>query len=119
MQGWFYRNTGHYIKETYIDLPERSFLRLTMHQKADDFRSMVGAQSYEVLFNQMIAGNLGEVLERFAVRWDAYVHEAFYTQGWGSWPALSSLTVELKGHSTPLRDTGALMNSIVHEVVNA
>lgn len=118
-------------------IPMRSFLRGPMKEKEADLKKIIAQQFALVLEKgldvEIALGRVGLAARNISVG-------AFKTQGYGAWPALSPITIELRrsggakggkdvgnaakasssafwtppiaGEATPLIDTGLLRNSI-------
>ena len=92
--------------------PVRSFLRVPFQMKADEINDFVATQFSKVFKGEKVEkllGLVGAKARNISVG-------AFTSEGYGTWPALSSTTVSAKGSSTPLIDTGTLRNSITWAV---
>lgn len=120
--------------------PERSFLRMPQELKALPLKDYINKQLENVLAGDTVQKGLGKI-GVYAVNLSV---DAFKTEGFGRWPRLSPLTVELKrsggaesiqdvanaskasksaffeperpGENQILTDTGTLKNSISYEV---
>lgn len=93
--------------------PRRSFLHMPFVVKKKDMSRQIATQFKAVVASSFSAEKaLGRV--GYAAR--NIVLEAFKTGGFGQWPALSSKTVQEKGSSKILIDTGILRGSITSEV---
>jgi hypothetical protein len=98
-----------YKHEYGVGVPRRSFLEMPilLHKdKIEDFSKLQFRKVFEegVKADQAI-GLLGLAVENI-------IGEAFDTEGWGQWQALSQKTIENKGSSKILTDTGLLRQSI-------
>lgn len=108
-------------------IPERSFLRKTQAMKKKEFNDFF-EMGKDKIMTQIMAGNGDVFLNKVGAKWVGYVHETFAAQGPG-WEKLSkrreaerSKTGRAKGNQAKekfsiLWDTGAMLRSIVHEVV--
>jgi hypothetical protein len=92
--------------------PQRSFLRVPFQLKADEINDFVAKQFAKVFDGQPVDKLLGLV----GIKARNISVGAFTSQGYGTWPALDSSTVQAKGSSQPLIDTGTLRNSISYVV---
>lgn len=92
--------------------PERSFLRAPQELKQKELKNFINIQLEKVLDGRSVSQGLG-LIGTYATNLS---QEAFDTSGFGSWPALSTSTVNNKGSSKPLIDTGTLKNSISWEI---
>lgn len=108
------------------NIPERSFFRLTQEKRGDDMSAFIASQE-DNIFKRVMAGETVYVLKRLAAKWNAYIHECFDTEGFGTWAQLSETTIENRRKKTPeksagdfnpkiLQDTGQLERSITYEV---
>lgn len=112
------------------NIPSRSFLRKTMVNNENKFKSDL-SRSKNLIF-QKIANGQGDVfLNEAGAKWVGWVQETFYQEGPG-WPPHSKRYARFleindsesaKGNKTEpwwplLRRTGALLRSITHEVVS-
>lgn len=108
-------------------IPERSFLRKTQAARKKDFNDFFDLGKDKIM-RQIMIGNGDVFLNKVGAKWVGYVHETFEAQGPG-WRKLSarrtaerSVTGSAKGNKDPekhsiLWDTGAMLRSIIHEVV--
>lgn len=108
-------------------IPERSFLRKTQAARKKDFNDFFDLGKDKIM-RQIMIGNGNVFLNKVGAKWVGYVHETFAAQGPG-WEKLSarriaerSVTGRAKGNKKPekfsiLWDTGAMLRSIIHEVV--
>ena len=101
--------------------PERSFFRLTEQIKGKEFQAFIKKNETKIL-RSILDGSWPKVLKKIAAKWEAYIHECFETEGWGSWEELADSTVAArlrKGNDVDMRilqDTGELEKHIVSEV---
>lgn len=112
MRKWFAAQ-GYPLKKTttVIKIPERSFLRNGHDENAE----RVIAQTERVL-GQVMAGKMSEeqYLDLFGLQFATAIKT--YMRDLSS-PANSGMTVERKGSSNPLIDTGSLLGSITYKKV--
>ncbi|CDZ74864.1 hypothetical protein ING2D1G_0705 [Peptoniphilus sp. ING2-D1G] len=112
MRVFFLHNFGTWIKKDVIKIPERSFIRSSFDDKKDSVE-----ETGENLITQVVEGQLGarnfyEMLGQTCVQ----VIKEFITAGIS--PANTNLTIQNKnGKSTPLIDSGRLINAIDYEIV--
>lgn len=120
--------------------PQRSFLRMPQELKQEEIKSFINLRFRRAMEGEDVNRSLG-LIGAFATN---ISKGAFQSEGYGSWPALSPITVELRrrggaksgsdvgdaakasrsaffepqraGEMKPLIDTGRLMNSITWEV---
>lgn len=92
--------------------PERSFLRAPQELRQKELKNFINIQLEKVLDGRSVSQGLG-LIGVYAVNLS---QQAFDTSGFGSWPALSSSTINSKGSSKPLIDTGTLKNSVTWEI---
>lgn len=95
-------------------IPARSFIRMPLQTHFSDNLQKIEPQFWNALFAEKGAEHAMRVI---GVKGENTVQEAFATSGWGKWAPNSPLTIELKGSSKPLIDTGQLRRSISSEVV--
>ena len=94
-------------------IPERSFLRMPlMLRLGDELRRLGPALGF-----QLLRGSATQFLKQLGLLGHAIVDEAFATRGYGQWPQLSSLTIELKKSDAILIESGQLRNSITYRIV--
>ncbi|EMX0849892.1 hypothetical protein AAF302_001116 [Pluralibacter gergoviae] len=93
-------------------IPERSFLRVPIRQNQDNLR-----KAFATLAKKVASGELSsfQMLSQIGARAVGYCQEAISE---GIAPANAPSTVERKGSSTPLIDTGALRQAITYVVDN-
>lgn len=101
----------HEYGSSSVGIPERSFMRKTFDDKKDEINSTVdeffgryvmGEISYDAAVN-----GVGEFVKGLI---QATIRDI-------SSPALKAITIQLKGSSQPLVDSGQLLDSIEYEVV--
>lgn len=92
--------------------PQRSFLRMPQELKKAPLKAYINLQLEKVLAGDPVAVGLGKI-GIYATNLSV---DAFDTEGFGKWPALSAMTILNKGSSKILTDTGILKNSITYEV---
>lgn len=97
------------------DVPQRSWLRVPFQVKRDELSEAIAKQAKAVFDGKKTAdkalGLIGAVATNIS-------KDAFTTNGYGKWPALKASTINAKGSSKPLLDTGTLRNSITWQVRN-
>lgn len=98
------------------NIPKRSFLLKTMHNKKSEFEREI-RNSFSKLKETITSGSPELLLDKIGARWVAYVHETFEAEGPG-WKKLSQKTIDRKKSDKILVDTGAMERSITHEVVS-
>lgn len=98
-------------------LPERSWLRMPIFTKLPGEIERIGsaAQWTALLFARGIFGVL-DVVGNAAL---GVIQDAFNTGGFGTWAALSPLTIRLKGHARILIETSQLQRSVTYAVVRS
>ena len=95
------------------DIPRRSFLRAPFFMKKKEMSSFINKQFKKVIEEGRPAET---ALELIGIKAQSISQEAFTSSGYGQWPALSPKTIEKKGSSQALIDTGTLRNSITYQV---
>lgn len=114
MRKWWFHNVGGNKTYNPIVIPERSFLRLPMAMKQQEFRDTVAA-SARAIGNAKDFGRL--LIERAAIAYTALVKEAFYSAGFGTWKPIHAVTQLLRGRSgVPLINSSELVRSITYQV---
>lgn len=90
--------------------PRRSFLYDTFETKKNDFSKDI----QELYRNNVIdtTQKANKFLSKIGIQARNYVIDAFDTSGFGNWQPNSEYTINMKGSSKPLIDTGALKQSI-------
>ena len=95
------------------DVPRRSFLRAPFYYKQEEMESAIETQ-FKSIAEKGKDSSLA--LNLIGVTAQTIVQDAFITQGYGEWQPNSQRTIEEKGSSQPLIDTGALRQSITYGV---
>jgi len=97
-----------------INLPERSFLRLTFRKGADELEKMTTK-----IFNRFLEGQLSpkQALELLG-EWGIQAVRKTIRDQPEEWPPLSPVTIARKGYKKDkiLIDTGELINSIAYKI---
>lgn len=114
MRGYFLYEFGVALRKdtTVINIPERSFIRSSFDKNKGKVE-----QSGEQLISQVVDGNLS-AMDFYNLLGQTCVNAIQDFIRNLSSPANSGLTVANKGSSSPLIDTGRLINSIAFEVVS-
>ena len=94
-------------------VPRRSFLRTPFWVKRTDLGKFITKQFVKVAETGFSAS---DAMELIGVKAQSISQEAFTNGGFGTWRALSQMTIEEKGSSQILVDTGALVQSITYKV---
>ena len=92
-------------------IPQRSFLRMPVHQDAAKIVNETGASALTFM-NQ---GKIPRVLRNLGIACENAIQRAFAARGPG-WQANKPSTVKAKGSDAPLIDTGQLRRSITSKV---
>ncbi len=98
------------------DIPRRSFLRMPIFQSAD---IILGQVKRAGALKKLANGNMVQVLADIGIACEIAIQNAFASAGWGNWKANRPSTIEKKGSSAPLIDTGQLRRSISSAVINS
>lgn len=98
------------------DVPQRSFLRTPFNQKRKDINETIDNQ-FTAVFEK--GKDAETALNLIGAKATNISKGAFTTQGYGTWAALKPSTIEAKGSSQILIDTGTLRSSITWSVRNA
>lgn len=93
-------------------IPERSFLRMPIETKSDDIEAFAS----KGLDKNLADGNIRRIFEQVGKGAEAVIQDAFETGGFGTWPELAQSTIDAKGSSGILIDTGLLRKSITSKV---
>lgn len=106
----FGKMTGH------PKIPARSFLRmpLSMHfmDKVKEKKSLSSKEFEKAITN----GKADDFARKVGLVAEEVIQEAFSTNGYGNWKPNAPYTVEKKGSSSPLIDTGQLRRSITSRI---
>lgn len=106
------------------NIPPRSFFRLTEIVKGKAMADFVKSQEHNIL-KRILNGQAKLVIEKLSIKWEAFIHECFETEGFGTWQKLSDITLKMRekkrkdktqGGVQILQDTGAMERSIISEV---
>jgi phage gpG-like protein len=105
-------------------IPSRSFFRLTEKAKGEEMMKFIKANEPAII-KACLNGGMEKIMQKIGAKWNAYLHECFETEGWGTWQELSDETLaarerkrsdKTQGGVKILQDTGALERSITFEV---
>lgn len=108
----FFHHKGVHLKAstTVITIPERAFLRGGFDQNAENVLNATSTVLGDVIDGVMSTDQYAELVGlQLASKIKQYARDL-------SSPPNSSLTVQWKGSSNPLVDTGAMINGITYEV---
>jgi phage gpG-like protein len=97
-------------------IPRRSFLRMPIYQSVDIILSQVKKAG---ALKKLADGKMIQVLADLGIACEIAIQNAFASGGWGDWKPNRPFTIEKKGSSAPLIDTGQLRRSIASAVVNS
>lgn len=95
---------------THIRIPERSYLRSGWDQSKGDIYKKIESMLSEVMENKMDANKF---LDMIGLEVEGKLKKKLVEV---SAPSLSDVTIERKGSSNPLVDTGSLLSSISNRV---
>lgn len=111
MRGWFGAN-GYPLKKstTVIRIPERSFLRSGYDENIDKVAHKVEQMLPSVLENDV---DPKVFMDAIGLEFAGLIQKKLRSL---KSPGLSSMTIERKGSSNPLIDSGRLVGAIKHEV---
>lgn len=92
----------------------RSFLRMPMHNRAEQIVNEAGKDAMELF----VKGNPKQVLNNLGVACLGAIHDAFKTRGFGTWQALKRATIrqKIQHNPDPLINTRQLERSITFKV---
>lgn len=102
--------TEHIIPAHTVTIPERSFLRVPLHQNQDNIKKAFRALTGKVTRGEITAF---QMLDQIGARAAGYCQEAIET---GIKPENAPSTIARKGAATPLIDQGILKGAITHVV---
>lgn len=98
-------------------MPERPFMRLALRQNKDKYASMLGTEARSVLRTIIRGGDAASAkkraLRRLGVEAQGDIRESITDL---SSPPNSPLTIQLKGSSSPLIDTGQMRKAVTWRV---
>jgi hypothetical protein len=96
-------------------IPQRSFLRMPLQDKANDALDMLVKEG---LLGMLAQGQLKLILKLLGVACENVIGQAFETAGFGNWKPLTKFTIERKRQHNPqpLIDTRQLQRSITSRV---
>jgi phage gpG-like protein len=94
------------------NIPQRSFVAMPLQTKAQDIETAVGKKIESLISENNIEG----IYELIGIYGEAVIQEAFETGGFGTWAELKESTIERKGSSAILIDTGRLRQAITSKV---
>ena len=112
MRVFLLHNFGFWTKKDVIKIPERSFIRSSFDENKDEIHA-----TGEDLIDMVIDGSL-EVYKFYEMLGETSVNaiKQFIIEGID--PPITQLTIDnKKGKSTPLINTGRLVNAIDYEIV--
>ena len=112
MRVFLLHNFGFWTKKDVIKIPERSFIRSSFDENKDAIHA-----TGEDLIDMVIDGSL-EVYKFYEILGETSVNaiKQFIIEGID--PPITQLTIDnKKGKSTPLINTGRLVNAIDYEIV--
>jgi phage gpG-like protein len=97
-------------------IPQRSFLRQTMVNRKDDFKTEIESNK-ETIMKRIASGQGDMVLQKMGATWQKYVLETFDNEG-PNWAPLSPKTIaaRIKNSDKILQDTGEMKKSITFMV---
>ncbi len=95
------------------NVPQRSFLRTPFIVKKEDIAHAIRSQ-FKLVAEQ--GKDAERALKTVGIEAENISKEAFVTGGFGQWAALSPDTIEKKGSSQILINTGILRSSITSEI---
>ena len=111
MRGWFGANGYPLRKETtVIRIPERSFLRSGYDENIQDIANEIEQQLPNVFLNDV---DPAMFMDHIGMKFAGMIKKKIRDI---KSPANSDMTIERKGSSNPLVDSGNLLSSVRHEV---
>lgn len=101
-----------YRHEFGLGVPVRSWLNMPLVTELPD---VIKSESSE-LSKAFVDDGAKAMLERVGFMGEAVIQDAFDTQGFGTWPDNSEMTIAMKGRNEPLVDTTQLKKSVSSRV---
>jgi len=95
------------------NIPARSFLRMPIETKQDD---LVQTLDTGLVKDAIEQGDIKTVYKILGIAAEGIVKDAFRSSGYGQWQGNAQSTIDKKGSSRPLIDTGILMASVTSDV---
>lgn len=95
-------------------IPARSWLKTPLEDHLPEFFTKLGN---EVIYRMVRTQSL-KAYQDLGVICEQIIQKGFKSGGYGKWKALSRKTVELKGSSQILIDTGQLRKSVTSQIVS-
>ncbi len=95
-------------------IPARSFLRMPIMDK----QKQIAQFAKKSLTIALKTNNIDLALNQIGLFCRSIIQNAFDTKGFGKWSPNAPTTIENKGSSSPLIDTGELRKSITHDIIN-
>lgn len=96
------------------NIPPRSFLRMPVETHA---REIMKSMDSPAVRKAVESGDAVTVFKILGIAAESFVKQAFSSGGFGKWAPNTPATVDRKGSSKPLIDTGELRRSITSDVV--
>jgi len=93
-------------------IPPRSWLKTPLEDHLPEYFNKV---TYKVIEDIVKTQNL-KGYQELAVACEQIIQKGFNTGGYGKWAGNRPLTIQLKGSSRPLIDTGQLRKSVTSEI---
>lgn len=97
-------------------IPARSFLGMPLRLYLAEYLVKKKAFSQAEVEKAVKAGKLLDLAKKVGIVAEEVIQEAFATRGFGNWAPNAPSTIEQKGSSSPLIDTGQLRRSITSKV---
>lgn len=101
----------------YPKIPARSFIRMPLNTRFREKLRTKKSLTGDELEKAIVEGKTEEFARKVGLVAEEVIQEAFSTNGFGQWKPNAELTVQLKGSSSPLIDTGQLRRSISSKVI--
>lgn len=94
------------------NIPPRSFLRMPLQKKKQQLEDALAGMQKEI-----VNGEVEKILAKLGLVAENIIGDAFKTKGFGQWAPNKPSTIDRKGSSAPLIDTGQLRRSITSKVI--
>lgn len=103
----------HEFGSSRAGIPERSFIRRTFKEQEHAAATVIARVAKAIVTDKITVEHGLDILGT----WGADQVKRTVTQGTGVPPPLAQSTIDRKGSTRPLVDTGRLINAVTHKVV--
>lgn len=100
-------------------IPARSWLRMPINLKGKEIFSKAAKKAGELVSasSKAVAGRVDLFYRRIGIAAEVAIHQAFRSQGFGTWAPNAASTIKRKGSASPLIDHRELERSVASRVV--